>query len=224
MATQQSNNIADSIERGSEGALQQKPACKKFSLFKKILLALAVVAVIFVGLVAMQPPEFRITRSTTISAPPAAVFAQVNDFHNWNAWSPWAKLDPAAKNFFEGPSAGTGAMFAWSGNSQVGEGRMTVTESRPGERVQIKLDFEKPFKNTNTAEFTFKPEGDQTVVTWSMFGERTFVCKACSLLMNMDKMIGGEFEKGLASMKTIVEGNSDGPVEQPGSLAGDGQE
>src|SRR5574341_1239701 len=122
-------------------------------MLKKILIVLAVIVGVFVGVVAMQPSDFRIVRTATMSAPAPALFVQVNDFHNWEAWSPWAKLDPAAKNAFEGPSAGTGAIFKWSGNDQVGEGIMTLTESRPHELVRIKLEFIKPFPDTSTTEF-----------------------------------------------------------------------
>jgi len=174
-------------------------------MLKKILIALAVIVIVFVVIVALQPSEFRVARSATIAAPAAAVFAQVNDFHNWEAWSPWAKLDPAAKNSFEGPSAGTGASFRWAGNNEVGEGSMTIIESRPSDLIRIKLEFLKPFEGTNTAEFTFKPEGSQTAVTWSMFGTNNFRAKAFCLFMSMDKMVGGQFEKGLASMKSMVE-------------------
>ncbi|HXV78384.1 MAG TPA: SRPBCC family protein [Candidatus Binatia bacterium] len=174
-------------------------------MLRKILIALAVIVVVFVIIVALQPSEFRIQRSATISARPPAVFAQVNDFHKWEAWSPWAKLDPAAKTTFEGPPAGTGAIFRWAGNNDVGEGSMTITESRPSDLIRIKLEFLKPFAATSTAEFTFKPEGNQTAVTWSMEGENNFIAKAFCLFMNMDKMVGGQFEKGLASMKSVVE-------------------
>ena len=174
-------------------------------MLKKILIGLAVIVVVFVVIVALQPSEFRVARSATIFAPAPAVFAQVNDFHKWEAWSPWAKLDPAAKNSFDGPAAGTGAMFRWAGNHEVGEGSMTITESRPSDLIRIKLDFTKPFEATNTTEFTFKPEGNQTVVTWSMFGTNNFIAKAFCLFNSMDKMVGGQFEKGLASMKSIVE-------------------
>ena len=178
----------------------------------KILLGVAAVIVLVVGvlalIVAMQPSEFRIERSTTIAAPAPAVFAQVNDFHNWQAWSPWATLDPAAKSSFEGAPAGQGAMFAWAGNSKVGEGRMTITESRPSELVRIKLEFVKPFAATNTAEFTFKPAGDRTAVTWSMFGHNNFLSRAVFLFVNMDKALGSEFEKGLASMKSAAEASA----------------
>jgi len=174
-------------------------------MLKKILIALAAIIVVFVAVVAMQPSEFRIVRTATMSAPAPAVFAQVNDFHNWEAWSPWAKLDPTAKNSFEGPSAGIGAIFRWAGNKEVGEGSMTITESRPSDLIKIKLEFLKPFAATNTAEFTFKPDGDQTAVTWGMAGKNNFISKAICLFMNMDKMVGGKFEEGLAAMKSIVE-------------------
>jgi Polyketide cyclase / dehydrase and lipid transport len=174
-------------------------------MLKIILIALAVIVVVFVVIVALQPSEFRVARSTTISAPPQAVFAQVNDFHKWEAWNPWGKIDPAMKQTYEGAPAGVGAIYAWTGNNEVGEGRMTITESRPSDLVRVKLEFFKPFAATNTAEFTFKPEGNQTAVTWSMFGQNNFMAKAIHLFMNMDKMIGGQFEKGLASMKSVVE-------------------
>lgn len=169
------------------------------------LIVLAVAVLVLVVAIHLRPNEFRISRSATMAAPPARVFEQVNDFHLWEAWSPWAKRDPAARQSFEGPSSGTGAAFGWDGNSEVGAGKMTVTESVPNERIRIRLEFLRPFKATNAAEFDFKPEGNQTAVTWSMSGQHTFLFKAMGLIMNMDKMVGGDFEKGLASMKAIVE-------------------
>jgi hypothetical protein len=168
----------------------------------------AIAVAIFAVFVAIQPSDFRITRTGTVAAPAADVFGQVNDLHNWQAWSPWAKRDPAMKQNYEGAPAGTGASYSWSGNKEVGEGRMTITESRLNELVRIKLEFLKPFKATNTAEFTFKQDGQQTTVTWSMAGQRNFVLKAFGLFMNMDKMIGGDFEKGLASMKSVTEASA----------------
>lgn len=182
-----------------------QPAPKKGSLLKKILVGIVVVIAVFLAVVAFQPAEFRVARSATIAAPPSAVFAQVNDFRRWEGWSPWAKIDPAMKQTFEGAPSGTGAVYAWSGNNEVGEGKMTVTESRPSELVRIRLDFLKPFPATNTAEFAFKPEGSGTSVTWSMEGKKNFVSKAVCLFMDMDKMLGGQFEKGLAQMKAVVE-------------------
>lgn len=174
-------------------------------MLKKILIALAVIVIVFVVVVALQPSEFRVARTATISAPPPAVFAQVNDFHKWEAWSPWAKLDPAMKQTYAGAPAGTGAIYTWAGNDQVGEGRMTLTESRPNELVRIKLEFLKPFASTAATEFTFKPEGNQTMVTWSMAGKNNFMAKAFGLFMNMDKTVGGQFEKGLANLKSVSE-------------------
>lgn len=174
----------------------------------KILVALAVIAVVLVAVVVAQSSTFRIARSATISAPPERVFAEVNDLHKWEAWSPWLKADPAAKTAYEGAPAGTGAAFRRSGNKDVGEGRMTILESRPGELVRIKLEFFKPFAATNTAEFTFKPAGDGTAVTWSMSGQNNFLARAICVFVNMDKMVGGMFEQGLAQLKTVVEGRS----------------
>src|SRR5579883_721226 len=171
----------------------------------KILIVVAVLAVAFVALVASRPSQCSTTRSAYIAAPPSAIFPLVNDFHNWEAWSPWAKLDPKAKTSYSGAAAGEGASFAWDGNKNVGTGTMTIVESRPSELIRIKLDFLKPFAGTSAAQFTFKPTGNGTTVTWSMTGKANFMAKAVNLFMNMDKMVGGQFEKGLASMKQEAE-------------------
>jgi hypothetical protein len=163
------------------------------------LIIVAAIVVVFLVVVALQPADFRIQRTALIAAPAQVVFAQVNDFRKWLAWSPWEKLDLALKRTYEGD------MYAWAGNKKVGEGRMTITESRPGELVKIKLEFFKPFAATNTAEFTFKPEGGGTAVTWSMIGRNNFMAKALSIFMSMEKMVGGQFEQGLAQMKSVVE-------------------
>lgn len=170
-----------------------------------ILFALAAIVAVFIVVVATRPAEFRVSRSATIPAAPAEVFAHVNDLHNWEAWSPWAKLDPQAKGTYDGPRAGEGASFAWSGNSEVGEGRMTITESRPHELLRLRLEFVKPFKATNEAEFTFQPQGEQTLVTWSMSGRNNFMSKAVGLFMDCEKMVGGQFEQGLANLTSVVE-------------------
>jgi uncharacterized protein YndB with AHSA1/START domain len=174
-------------------------------MFKKILMALVVLVGVVVVIVSRQPSEFRVTRSLAISAPASAVFAQVNDLHKWKAWSPWAKLDPDATETHEGPAAGKGAIMKWSGNMKVGEGVMAITESRPNDRIVFQLDFVKPMPASNIAEFTFTPQGHQTLVTWSMSGHNNFIGKAMGLVMNCDKMIGGQFEKGLADLNSIVE-------------------
>ena len=172
----------------------------------KTLVAIAAIAIVFAAVVAMQPSEFRVARSATIAAPVPAVFAQVNDFRKWPAWSPYEKLDPAMKKTYEGPATGTGASYAWAGNSDAGVGRATITESRPNELVRIKLDFEKPFAGTAFAEFAFKPEGERTRVEWSLQGTNNFVAKAVHLFLNMDRMVGGQFEEGLAQLKSVTEG------------------
>jgi carbon monoxide dehydrogenase subunit G len=171
----------------------------------KILIVLAIIVVVLLIVAALRSADFRVERRITVSTPPAAAFAQVNDFHKWGAWNPWAKMDPAMKETYDGAESGVGASYSWSGNRDVGAGRMTVAEIRPVELIRIKLEFLKPFAATNTAEFTFKPNGNQTVVTWSMFGKYNFICKLMGLFMNMDKMVGRQFEKGLADLKAAAE-------------------
>lgn len=177
-------------------------------MLAKILIVVALLIIVLVIIIALQAPSYSVTRRATIAAPPPTVFAQVNDFHNWEAWSPWAKLDPSMKQSFQGAPSGTGAMYSWVGDKKVGEGRMTITESRLSDLVRIKLEFIKPFASTADTEFTFKPDGGQTAVTWSMSGQKNFMAKAFGLFVSMDKMIGGDFEKGLAQMKTVVEAKS----------------
>jgi hypothetical protein len=174
-------------------------------MFIKILIVFAILVVIFVVVVALRPSEFRVERSAVMAVPPAVVFAQVNDLRQWQEFSPWAKLDPVAKVTFKGPAYGEGAIFEWAGNKEVGEGRMTIIESRPHELIRLRLDFIKPFAATNTAEFAFKPKGDQTTVTWSMTGKNNFLFKAVGLFIDCDKMVGGQFEQGLAALKGLVE-------------------
>ncbi|MBI5799576.1 MAG: SRPBCC family protein [Verrucomicrobia bacterium] len=174
-------------------------------MLTNILLIISALVVVLLVVASMRPDEMRITRSVTIAAPPAAVFAQVNDFHLWDAWSPWAKLDPACKNTFEGPPAGTGAGFRWDGNNKVGAGAMTITESRPGELVLIRLEFHRPFKALNSAEFTFQPEGGKTLVTWTMLGKNNLISKVFGLFVNCEKMVGKDFETGLATLKIVTE-------------------
>ena len=170
-----------------------------------MLLALAFVAILFIVVVAGRPDEFMVTRSTLISAPPEKVFPHVNDFHKWEAGSPWAKMDPACKYSYSGAATGVGAGFAWDGNKQVGAGGMTIIESAPNHLIRIKLEFLKPFKAMNTAEFTFKFAGNQTDVTWSMSGKNNFFFKAFGLFVNCDDMVGKDFAKGLAAIKSLAE-------------------
>ena len=183
-------------------------------MVKKILLAIVAVIAIFIGVVAVQPSDFSVTRSTTIAAPASEVFPHVNDFHQWEAWSPWIKMDPSSKVTFTGPAEGKDAVFTWAGNEKVGEGKMTIVESHPSDLVKIDLEFIKPFPGRCDTEFTFKPEGGKTLVNWTMKGHNDFMGKAFCLFMDMDKMVGGDFEKGLASMKEIIESPKKEPAKE----------
>jgi len=153
---------------------------------------------------ALKPDEFHVERSAVINAPPPVVFEHVNDLHKWQAWSPWVKMDPKATTTFAGPNAGRDAAMSWDGK-KTGKDTMTITESRPAELVVFRLDFEKPFKGTDTAQFTFAPENGSTKVTWSMDGHQNYMMKVVGLVMNCDKMMGGAFEDGLASLKAVSE-------------------
>lgn len=170
-------------------------------MLKKLMLAVAALVALFLAYVAWLPADGRIERTATLAATPAALFAHVNDFHKWQAWSPWAKLDASAKATYEGPETGVGAAFAWDGNADVGAGKMTIVESTPAERIVMRLDFTRPMANTSLAEFTFTPEGDKTRVTWSMRGEASFFQRAVCTLLNADKMVGDMFEAGLKSLE-----------------------
>ena len=174
-------------------------------MFKKILIVLVGLLVALLIVIVLQPSRFSVTRSATIGAVPEVVFPHINNLQRWEAWSPWAKLDPAVKNTFEGPQEGTGAAFHWAGNDQVGQGSMTITESKPPELVRLRLDFIKPMAGTSFTEITFAQVETGTMVTWTMSGENGFIGKACSLFMNMDKMLGSQFEQGLANLKRVAE-------------------
>jgi uncharacterized protein YndB with AHSA1/START domain len=180
---------------------------------RNVLVGVAAVVGVLLLVVVTRPSTFHIERSTTIAAPPDAAFAQVDDFHAWAAWSPYEKLDLDMKKTFEGPPSGVGAVYAWSGNDKAGEGRMTITTSDKPARVVIRLEFSRPFAATNTATFTFAPAGEGTKVTWAMEGANGFVAKAFSLFVDMDMLIGGDFERGLAAMKTVVESRAKGATE-----------
>jgi len=170
-----------------------------------IFLALMFIALIFIIVVTGQPCEFKVSRTATIGAPPDKVFPHVNDLHMWEAWSPWAKLDPNSKSTFNGPPAGTGTSMKWEGNNKVGVGTMTITDSKPSGFIRFRLDFEKPMKATNTAEFSFLSDGTQTTVIWTMLGKNNLFGKVFGLFMNCDKMVGGQFEQGLANLKSVAE-------------------
>jgi hypothetical protein len=173
-------------------------------MLKKIAIAVALILVALAAFVATRPADYRVVRTRTVAAPPEVVHGYVNDFHKWPEWSPWEKLDPAMKREFSGAPAGTGAEYHWSGNSDVGEGHMTITDSRPAQAVTIRLDFLKPFAATSTTQFDFAPSGSGTQVTWAMNGHNNFMAKAFSAFMDMDKMIGADFDKGLAGLDTAT--------------------
>jgi uncharacterized protein YndB with AHSA1/START domain len=174
-------------------------------MLKKILLGVAVVLVALCGFIATRPSTFTIQRTATLKASPDIAFALVNDFHHWGEWSPWDKLDPNQKRTFEGAATGVGSIYGWSGNDQVGEGRMTIEESKVNELVRIKLEFIKPWQSTNSTTFTFSPAAEGVSVTWKMEGQNDFMGKAFSLFMDMDAMIGKDFDNGLASMGKAAE-------------------
>ena len=171
----------------------------------KILIALALLVAIIAIVAAFQSSIYRAVRTATIAAPPASVFAQTNDLHQYQTWNPFGKSDPAATYAYEGPATGLGSIVAWSSKGQTGEGRMTIVESRPNELVRYRLVFIKPMAGTGDMAFTFQAQGNQTLVTWSMEGEKVYIAKLMCLFMSMEKMIGGAFERGLAELKTIVE-------------------
>jgi len=174
-------------------------------MLKKILLGAAVVLVALCGIIAMQPSTYSVQRTATFKAAPDITFALVNDFHRWGEWSPWDKLDPNQKTTFEGAATGVGAKYGWSGNDQVGEGRMTIEESKVNELVRIKLEFIRPWASTSPTTFTFAPAPEGVSVTWKMDGTNDFMGKAFSLFMNMDAMLGRDFDSGLAAMGKIAE-------------------
>lgn len=186
-------------------------------MLKKIALGIVALVALLAIVIALQPSEFRVVRSAAMAAPTAEVFAQVNDLQAWRDWSPWEEVDPAMTRTFEGPSAGTGAVYKWSGNDDVGAGAMTITESRPNELVRILLAFTRPMESECDTEFTFKPDGEQTVVTWTMSGRNNFIGKAFCLFVDMDEMCGSQFEQGLAAMKAIAEASpaKTDPAESP---------
>ncbi len=176
-------------------------------MLKKILIGLVVVIAVILVAASFQPNTFHVERTVTIAAVPEKIFPQINDFHNWTAWDPWAKMDPSMKVTYSGVANGKGAVYEWQGNGQVGQGRMEITDSTPT-KITIQLDFIKPMSARDSATFTLNPKGNSTDVTWAMDGNVPFIGKIFHLFMNMDKMIGGSFDQGLASMKAVAEAPS----------------
>ncbi|MBX3281523.1 MAG: SRPBCC family protein [Acidobacteria bacterium] len=171
------------------------------SIVVALLLTFALLGVFIV----MQPDEFTISRKASIAASPDRVFAEVNDFHKWDAWSPWAKLDPKMKTEISGPETGKGAVYYWTGDQEVGEGKMTIIESTPPSLVKIDLHFIKPFDSSSTIDIKISPNGPNSDVEWTMNGKHNFMSKAFSVFVDMDKAIGADFERGLSQLKSVAE-------------------
>ncbi|NNB88391.1 polyketide cyclase [Corallococcus sp. AB032C] len=174
-------------------------------MFKKIAIGVVAVLALLAGFITTRPDSYTVTRTATVPGTPDVAFGLVHDFHQWNQWSPWDNLDPNMKKTFGGAESGVGATYGWVGNNDVGEGRMTILEATANAAVRIKLEFIKPFEDSSITTFTFKPADDGTTVTWAMAGNHNFMSKAMCLVMDMDQMIGKDFEKGLASMKTAAQ-------------------
>jgi len=153
----------------------------------------------------MSDDTYTVERSARIDAPPARVYEHVADFHRWTSWSPWEDIDPGLRRTYSGAESGTGAVYNWSGNRKAGQGRMEITATQEPERVQIDLDFEKPWKAHNHTEFTIAPEGSGSRVTWSMTGRNTLMTKVMGIFKSMDTFLGPDFEKGLARLKATTE-------------------
>lgn len=174
-------------------------------MFKKIIVTLVVLVAALLLFATTKPDTFMVQRSLTMKAPPERIFALINDFNNWGQWSPWEKLDTAMTRTYSGPASGVGAGYAWSGNKEVGSGRMEITESVPYSRITLALDFLTPFESHNTTEFALVPSGDSTTVTWTMRGPNLYVGKVMSIFVSMDNMIGKDFVAGLANLKAATE-------------------
>jgi len=182
-------------------------------MITKILIGLAAIVVLFLVVVALRPADYRVERRATIVAPAMALFEQVNDHRKFTVWNPFMKLDPHVKNTFSGPPSGVGAVCSWDGNGNIGAGSATITESKPGELVRLRMDWKRPLEGVATVDFTFQPEGNQTDVTWAMYGRNGFMGKLVSLFMDCEKLCGPQFEQGLAELAKVVA--ADSPVKPP---------
>lgn len=174
-------------------------------MFKKIVLVIVALVAIVLIIAVFKPGNFVVQRTATIQAPPEKIFPLINDYHNWPQWSPWEKIDPSMRRTFSGPSSGTGSVYEWDGNSKAGKGRMEIAESVPASKIAIKLDFIKPMETNNNVQFNLQPSGNSTTVTWTMSGPVGFPAKVMTVFISMDKMIGPDFETGLANMKAAAE-------------------
>jgi uncharacterized protein YndB with AHSA1/START domain len=175
------------------------------NMLRNSLLIIAALIALILIYAATRPDAFRIERSTRIKAPPEKIFALINDLHQWEAWSPWEKIDPQIKRTYAGAASGKGAVYEWNGNKDIGQGRMEIVEADVPGKLVIKLDFLKPFEAHNFAEFTLIPQGDSTTVTHAMFGPSPYVSKLMGLVFSMDKMVGDKFAEGLGNLKALAE-------------------
>ena len=173
-------------------------------MLKALIIVIAVVIAALLVFAATRPDSFRVERSTTIKAPPERIFAMIDSLKAWTPWSPWERLDPAMRRRYTGPDSGKGAVYEWEGDSKVGKGRMEIIESSTA-RILIKLDFLKPFEAHNSSEFVLTPEGDATRVAWALYGPSPFLSKLMGVFFSMDRMVGRDFETGLANLKTLAE-------------------
>jgi uncharacterized protein YndB with AHSA1/START domain len=175
----------------------------------KVFAVIGAVVVLGIGVIlilaASKPDTFRVARTTTINAPPEKIFPLINDFRNWTSWSPYEQKDPAMKRTYSAATSGRGAIYEWDGDKNVGAGRITILDVSPSSLVRLSLDMLKPFEAHNTVEFTLDPRGGETVVTWAMNGDVPYLAKILHLFINMDRMVGGDFETGLANMKAVAE-------------------
>ena len=174
-------------------------------MLKIIAIVIVVIIAGVLGFAATKPDTFTVQRATTIKAPPEKIFPLINDFKRWETWSPWEKKDPMMKRTYVNAMSGKGAIYAWDGNKDVGQGSMEITDTTPPSKIKLKLDFVKPFEGHNTVEFTLEPKGDATAVTWAMQGPTPFIGKIIHVFINMDSMVGADFEAGLANLKTAAE-------------------
>lgn len=174
-------------------------------MLKIVSIVIAVVVAAVLLFAATRPDTFQVQRMASIKAPPEKIFPLINDFNRWGAWSPWEKKDPGMKRTFGAVTVGKGAVYAWDGNKDVGQGSMEITESAPSSRLAIRLSFMKPFEARNNVEFSLEPKGESTQVTWTMHGPVPYISKIIHMFVDIDHMVGADFEAGLASLKAIAE-------------------
>ena len=198
--------MSSSPAPANQPANSPAPQRRRSTFGRNGLFVMAACGIVLAIIVALQPSTYRVSRSSLIDAPAERVFSKVQDFRAWKEWSPWYGLDPKASHTYEGPSEGVGAIYAWSGNDKVGAGSMTLTQCHPYETIDMELKFIRPMEGVADVRFIFEPTGDKTRVTWEMSGQNGFVGKLFCLFVSMDKMIGGDFERGLASLGSMVNG------------------